>query len=223
MANATGSYQKRFCDLDGLYADAARKASNAAAWGERIVYEVSEFRPTEQSGDLIFGVTRMAPGKVGDEYFMTRGHIHRQADRPEIYYGQKGHGLMLMESPEGEVRILSVDAQTVCYVPPFLDPPLDQCRGRRSGDAVLLSGRFRAGLRDHREIGRHALTRGRRRWRLEGSRQPGLATARRKADLRPLWAAIPHGAGMTAPFEIAASLRTAASVLRASDIRETGK
>ncbi|TIN31988.1 glucose-6-phosphate isomerase family protein, partial [Mesorhizobium sp.] len=53
------------------------------------------------------------------EYFMTRGHIHNQADRPEIYYGQKGRGLMLMESPEGEVRIVPIDAQTVCYVPPF--------------------------------------------------------------------------------------------------------
>lgn len=83
MANATGSYQKRFHDLDGLYADAAAFEAMRVTWGERIVYEVSEFRPTEQSGDLIFGVTH-------DEYFMTRGHIHRQTDRPEIYYGQKG-------------------------------------------------------------------------------------------------------------------------------------
>lgn len=63
MANATGSYQKRFRDLDGLYADAAAFEAMRATSGERIVYEVSEFRPTEQSRDLIFGVTRMAPGK----------------------------------------------------------------------------------------------------------------------------------------------------------------
>lgn len=68
MGDATGSYQKRFRDLDGLYADAAAFEAMRATWGERIVYEVSEFRPTEQSGDLIFGVTHMAPGKVGDEY-----------------------------------------------------------------------------------------------------------------------------------------------------------
>ena len=54
----------------------------------------------------------MSPGKVGDEYFMTRGHIHKQADRPEIYYGQKGSGLMLMESPEGEVRIVAIEPLT---------------------------------------------------------------------------------------------------------------
>lgn len=44
MANATGSYQKRFRDLDGLYADAAAFEAMRATWGERIVYEVSEFR-----------------------------------------------------------------------------------------------------------------------------------------------------------------------------------
>jgi glucose-6-phosphate isomerase, archaeal len=119
MGNSTGSYTKTFGELNGLYADAGAFEAMRPAWGDRVVYDVFEFRPNEASGDLIFGVTRMSPGKVGDEYFMTRGHIHRQADRPEIYYGQKGSGLMLMESPEGEVRIVPVDAQTVCYVPPF--------------------------------------------------------------------------------------------------------
>lgn len=119
MGNATGSYQKRFRDLDGLYEDAAAFEAMRGEWGDRIVYEVSEFRPREAAGDLIFGVTRMLPGKVGNEYFMTRGHIHKQADRPEIYYGQKGEGLMLMESPEGETRVVEVGEQTVCYVPPY--------------------------------------------------------------------------------------------------------
>ncbi|HEV7246931.1 MAG TPA: glucose-6-phosphate isomerase [Shinella sp.] len=119
MSDATGDYQKRFRDLEGLYADADAFSAMQAGWSDTVVYEVSEFRPNERSGDLIFGVTRMLPGKVGDEYFVTRGHIHRQADRPEIYYGQKGRGLMLMESPEGEIRIVEIDAQTVCYVPPY--------------------------------------------------------------------------------------------------------
>lgn len=119
MSNETGAYQKRFRDLAGLYADEAAFSAMQGAWDDTVVYEVSEFRPNERAGDLIFGVTRMLPGKVGAEYFVTRGHIHRKSDRPEIYYGQKGHGLMLMESPEGEVRIVAIDAQTVCYVPPY--------------------------------------------------------------------------------------------------------
>lgn len=119
LVDATGQYQKRFGDLDGLYADSFAFEAMLGEWNDRVVYEVTEFRPSETAGDLIFGVTRMSPGRVGDEFFMTRGHIHRRSDRPEIYYGQKGRGLMVMESPEGEVRVMPVDELTVCYVPPF--------------------------------------------------------------------------------------------------------
>jgi glucose-6-phosphate isomerase len=80
---------------------------------------MEDLRPSSDAGDVIFGVTRMAPGKVGDEFFVTRGHIHAVANRPEIYYGESGAGLMLLESPEGEIRILDVAPRVVCYVPPY--------------------------------------------------------------------------------------------------------
>lgn len=119
MLGATGRYQKKLKDLAGLYTDAAAFTARVAEAGEDIVYDVADFHPAGKTGDLIFGVTRMSPGLVGEEFFMTRGHIHGRADRPEIYYGQKGSGLMLLESPEGETRILEVAPQSVCYVPPF--------------------------------------------------------------------------------------------------------
>lgn len=119
ITNATGAYQKRFRDLSGIYSDEAAFRTMQEGWNDTIVYEVTEFRPSERAGDLIFGLTRMLPGKVGEEYFITRGHIHKQSDRPEIYYGQKGHGLMLMESPDGDIRIVEIDENTVCYVPPY--------------------------------------------------------------------------------------------------------
>lgn len=119
LAGATGRYAKRLVELQGLYADEAAFAAMLPGRGETVVYEVTEFRPSGRSGDMIFGITRMVPGQVGREFFMTRGHIHARADRPEVYYGQKGHGLMLMESPEGEIRTVEIAPQTICYVPPF--------------------------------------------------------------------------------------------------------
>ena len=119
LGNRTGRYEKRLADLGGLYRDEAAFKRAVATEVDRIVYAVEEFRPTEAPGDLIFGVTHMEPGRIGDEYFMTRGHIHRVANRPEIYQGMSGKGLMLMESPEGETRIVEIVPQTVCYVPPF--------------------------------------------------------------------------------------------------------
>lgn len=119
MSNGTGRYTKYFRDLAGLYGDEKNFGSMMTEWSDRAVYDVCEFRPSEQAGDLIFGVTRMSPGKVGDEFFITRGHIHRNANRPEIYYGQKGRGVMLLESPEGEVRSVAIGPFAVCYVPPY--------------------------------------------------------------------------------------------------------
>lgn len=119
MQSGTGHYQKRLSDLGGLYADEQAYKALLSRMGDAVVYEVTEWRPPVRNGDMIFGLTRMSPGQVGDEFFLTRGHIHAVADRPEIYYGQRGEGLMLMESPDGETRVVEIKPQTVCYVPPY--------------------------------------------------------------------------------------------------------
>src|SRR5688572_22844847 len=118
LEGATGRYEKRLSELAGLYADETAFAA-ALASGDRVVYAVEDFRPSSQASDMIFGVTRMLPGKIGREYFVTRGHIHAKSNRPELYYGQKGRGVMLMESPEGEVRVAEIGTGSACYVPPF--------------------------------------------------------------------------------------------------------
>ncbi|CAN7367302.1 glucose-6-phosphate isomerase [Rhizobium sp. LjRoot30] len=119
MSGNTGRYEKRLSDLAGLYEDAAAHQALVEELADPVVYDVEDFRPGAHSGDLIYGVTRMNPGRVGREFFLTRGHIHAKADRPEIYYGQKGQGLMQLESPDGETRIVEIGPQTICYVPPF--------------------------------------------------------------------------------------------------------
>ncbi len=119
LEGGTGRYEKRLSDLGGIYADENAFRSLLRETGDPLVYAVEDFRPSAAAGDMIFGITRMLPGKVGDEYFVTRGHIHALANRPEIYYGESGTGLMLLESPEGESRIVEIVPKAVCYVPPF--------------------------------------------------------------------------------------------------------
>lgn len=119
LGGKTGRYEKKLSDLAGLYLDAQAHEDMTRSLGDPLVYAVEDFRPGAQTGDLIYGVTRMVPGKIGNEYFLTRGHIHAKADRPEIYYGQQGKGLMQLESPKGETRIIEIGPQTICYVPPF--------------------------------------------------------------------------------------------------------
>jgi glucose-6-phosphate isomerase len=119
LENGTGQYAKRLRELDGLYADAAAFAAAVQRAGDTVVYEVTEFRPSADPGDMIFGVTRMSPGRIGREFYLTRGHIHRRANRTEVYYGEAGSGVMLLESPEGEVRVLPIAPRVFCYVPPY--------------------------------------------------------------------------------------------------------
>jgi glucose-6-phosphate isomerase len=119
MDGASGHYEKRLSELAGLYLDSTAHAAAIQRYGDPVVYAVDDFRPSTEAGDMIFGVTRMLPGNIGDEFYLTRGHIHAKADRPEIYHGQAGRGLMLMESPEGETRVIEIGPNAVCYVPPY--------------------------------------------------------------------------------------------------------
>lgn len=119
LENSNGKYVKRLSDLSGLYADEACFNAVLKLDGDKIVYEVTEYRPSSCEGDLIFGVTRLLPGKIGSEYYLTRGHIHKNANRSEIYYGESGEGVMLLESPEGEVRTVAIAPRVMCYVPPY--------------------------------------------------------------------------------------------------------
>jgi glucose-6-phosphate isomerase len=105
--------------MEGLYEDEVRFSQAVEQGGDAIIYKVSDVRSDAVHGDLIFGTTFMEPGRIGNEFFMTRGHIHAKANRPETYYGESGEGLMLLESPEGTTRVLEVLPQQMIYVPPF--------------------------------------------------------------------------------------------------------
>lgn len=119
LENSSGKYVKLLSDLTGLYADTPAFDALLKRGGDKIVYEVTEHRPSDSEGDLIFGVTRLSPGKIGREYFLTRGHIHQNANRSEIYYGEAGMGVMLMESPDGQTRTVAIAPRVMCYVPPY--------------------------------------------------------------------------------------------------------
>ena len=155
LEGGTGRYEKRLSELAGIYADGAAFAALLDDSGDRVVYAVEDLRPSAAAGDLIFGVTRMAPGKVG-RYSVTRGHIHAVANRPEIYYGESGAGLMLLELPDGKIETVPDRRADGLLRAALLDLPVGEYQQRRSGHDLRLSRRCRSGLRHHRPLGRHA-------------------------------------------------------------------
>jgi glucose-6-phosphate isomerase len=85
---------------------------------ELVLYEVYELKRPEIAGELLHGISIVHPGKVGQEYFMTKGHFHTVLETAEVYYCLKGQGLMIMESPEGDWAIEALNPGRVLYVPP---------------------------------------------------------------------------------------------------------
>ena len=82
-----------------------------------LLYEVYEKLVPELEGELLQGMSIVHPGKVGKEYFMTKGHFHSVLDTAEFYYCVKGHGYMMMENPEGDWDAKELLPDTVLYVP----------------------------------------------------------------------------------------------------------
>jgi glucose-6-phosphate isomerase len=106
VAPSTGSYTKKLRDLTGLYRD--KSAFQALVQGgDPVAYEVIDYR--WKDSDLAFGTTIMAPGKVGDEYFMTRGHFHERRECGETYYTQ---------SRDGETRTVEMKPGICAFIPP---------------------------------------------------------------------------------------------------------
>lgn len=118
LTGRTGRYTKSVQELGGVYRDVAAYEAWKSAGPEVEAYRVDEFRPSAEAGDLIYGLSVLHPGKVGEEFVVTRGHLHAISDRAEIYSCLAGHGLLLMETVEGETVVVELHAGEVAYVPP---------------------------------------------------------------------------------------------------------
>ena len=103
--------------MRGMYADEAA-TEELIKNGDPLVYEFYEMGAPEKEGDLAFGSSITYPGKVGNEYFMTKGHFHTILETAETYYCLSGEGFMLIESQEGDWSAQPLSPGVMVYVPP---------------------------------------------------------------------------------------------------------
>ncbi len=82
-------------DLPNIFED---KISFENMDENKIIYKVQAIFPVEQGleGGLFYGRTIIYPGKIGNEYYMTKGHFHEKADRGEFYWGIEGEGMLML-------------------------------------------------------------------------------------------------------------------------------
>jgi glucose-6-phosphate isomerase len=116
VPDANEHYIKTIGELRGLYRDVTAFDTYLRDCGDGPAYAVAGYRQTDS--DIIFGTTTMQPGKIGDEYFMTRGHYHVRRDCGEVYYTQSGHGVLLLQTREGETREVTMAPGVCAFIPP---------------------------------------------------------------------------------------------------------
>lgn len=88
----------RISDLKNVFRD---EAARGALPQDTIVYNVQVYFPVAEGteGGLFFGITKIAPGQIGNEYYITRGHFHAVSNRGEFYWGIRGHGKLILMDP----------------------------------------------------------------------------------------------------------------------------
>lgn len=113
----TAETTKRYLSqMSDMFLD-KEKAAYMAEKENPLIYEFYELGCPERKGDLAFGTTVLYPGKVGNEYFMTKGHFHTILDTAEVYYTLSGEGYMVMEDPEGHCQEQRLEKGQALYVP----------------------------------------------------------------------------------------------------------
>jgi glucose-6-phosphate isomerase, archaeal len=82
------------------------------------VYSVQWWAPAKegQEGGLLWGVTRLQAGRVGDEYFMTHGHFHALDTRAEYYTAVSGRGILLRMERDGHTWAEEMTPGALLYI-----------------------------------------------------------------------------------------------------------
>jgi len=107
----------KLSEMKEFFVDTRAAEKILASGKDPIIYQYYEFAAEESPGHLTIGLTVLHPGRVGREYFMTRGHFHEK-DSAEFYYGLHGEGILLIQSRTGETDYITLKPGVIAYVPP---------------------------------------------------------------------------------------------------------
>jgi len=111
--------ERRLSDLKGSFLNETA-FQDALEVQDTVVYTVCSVEVEPEAGQLNYALGKIYPGKIGDEYYLTKGHFHAWRAAAEVYLGLSGNGMMLLEDQEREnARMVPLQPDTVVYVPGF--------------------------------------------------------------------------------------------------------
>jgi glucose-6-phosphate isomerase len=119
MDDPDNHIERYLSKLTNMFSDREAAEAFLREKGDILVYEVYEKKIPERDGEIQFCSSITHSGKIGGEYFMTKGHFHARRDTAEIYYCIRGRGYMLMELESGEHVLAEMYPGRTVYVPAY--------------------------------------------------------------------------------------------------------
>ena len=111
--------ERRLSDMRGFFVDEAAYET-ALANDDTVLYTLSSIEPAQGEGQLHYGLGMIMPGRIGPEYYMTKGHYHAWRPAAEVYIGLGGEGMMLLEHETSrESQLIPFTPNSIIYVPGF--------------------------------------------------------------------------------------------------------
>ncbi len=107
--------QKKLSDILSLFNNTQNISEKQL---QEIAYEVEVWQPDAEgiAEKLQFGTSFISSGQVNGEYYMTRGHFHKKREKPEIYWGINGSGLLLLMDEKRHCRLEQVEQGSLHHI-----------------------------------------------------------------------------------------------------------
>jgi glucose-6-phosphate isomerase, archaeal len=110
--------RRKASDMQSMFYD-KKAVQEAIQTDDPLIYEFYNTKFITSTSDMAVAVTRIFPGKIGDEYFMSKGHQHQRNDQPEMYICVQGTGYLLLDTMDGEFRAEEWRPGTISHIPPI--------------------------------------------------------------------------------------------------------
>ncbi len=110
---------RRASDMRGYYADDGALEALIEAQHDPPHYETFESRVPEEYGQVKYCISKLYPGTVGEECFMTKGHYHAVPATSEVYLCLRGQGLMMMKTADGRCHWEDFVPGRLVYAPSY--------------------------------------------------------------------------------------------------------
>lgn len=107
--------ERRLNDMPGHYHD--QEAVQRLLEDDPVLYRVYLVQEEDSPSRWNTATSVIEPGRVGQEYHMTKGHYHVNRDAPEVYLTIRGKGKLLLQTREGDFKALDMSPGHFNYIP----------------------------------------------------------------------------------------------------------